>query len=243
MPFPWDVLIPIALDRITNRSPGSRFRDVVVRADGSVDVTARIARGISQRTIAEWVARAERELTAWVQQGTAPSQFVLDLLSDRQRAHVERALSQFPLPPPDFVEPLPGQPGQSTKSPRRPGVRDEKLPPADTEDSPGAIFGSDALIEGGRQLSPPGPEFFMPRSIPGGAFGMAQQAPATLARVRSALGGGGTKRKRSSRGRPRNVGRPRTRRKPRKTGKRRTKLVKGSAAAKRFMANLRKKRK
>lgn len=240
MPFPWDVLIPLALDRITNASPGGRFRDVIVRADGSVDVTARIARGIPRATIDGWVARAERELTAWVQQGTAPSQFVLDLLNDRQRAHVERALSSFPLPPPEHVEPLPGSPGASGggKSPRRPGVRDEKLPPADTDDLPGAIFGSDALIEGGRQLSPPGPEFFMPRSIPGGAFGMAQQAPATLARVRSALGGGsGTKRRRRKA-----VGRPRTKRKTRSTGRRRPKLVKGSAAAKKFMANLRKRR-
>lgn len=107
-------------------------------------------------------------------------------------------------------------------------------------DSAGPLDDSDVrFIEGGAQRSPPGPEFFMPRSIPGGAFGMAQQVPATVARVRGALGGGGTRRARRSRTVRTNGGRPRRRR--RSSGKA-ARFVKGSAAAKAHMARLRKMR-
>lgn len=103
------------------------------------------------------------------------------------------------------------------------------------EPSGGALDSDARFIEGGAQRSPPGPEFFMPRSIPGGAFGMAQQVPATISRVRGALGGASGKRKRPARP----ARQPRTRR---VSKSRPARLVKGSAAARRHMAKLRAKR-
>lgn len=77
---------------------------------------------------------------------------------------------------------------------------------------------------------------------PGGFAGFAQSTPAMVQNARNAGRGTGTvgrKRRKSRKKKAAGVKRARRRRSTKKTAKR---FVKGSAAAKRFMANLRKKR-
>lgn len=77
---------------------------------------------------------------------------------------------------------------------------------------------------------------------PGGAAGAAQQAPAVrqgLSKIRG--GGGGKKRRKGRKKKAASAGSSRKRRKSK--AKRPAKLVKGSAAAKRYMASIRAKRK
>lgn len=241
---PWALVAQLALERVLARGPGSPFRDVRVQSDGSVAVDVRV-RPRDRALWAERAERAERELERFVREGTPPSRDVISWLSERQWAHVQQVASITPLPPPETVEPQPGGGPAAPKQPWRPPTRGEKRPPDSAESPPEtdagppwAVFGTDALVEGGVQRSPPGPEFFMPKSIPGGAFGMAQQVPATIARIRPTWATGNRRKV----GRPRRRGRPRKHAKPRSTGRRKARLVKGSAAAKAHMARLRKMR-
>jgi len=79
---------------------------------------------------------------------------------------------------------------------------------------------------------------------PGGFAGNAQQTGATqllFAKASGARGGRTTQRRRRKAKAAKRRASPSTR-KPRKAGKRKARLVKGSAAAKRYMASIRRKR-
>ena len=101
-------------------------------------------------------------------------------------------------------------------------------------------------IEGGKQLSPVGEEdFFMPsfvRSIPGGAAGFAQQTPAGMAQMGATASRGGGRR-RVKRAKRAKASSGRRRKRAKRAGGKRARMVKGSAAAKAYMARLRKMRK
>lgn len=74
---------------------------------------------------------------------------------------------------------------------------------------------------------------------PGGAAGAAQQAPAVRQGLSKIRGNGGRKRRRKG-GKKKAASAPRKRR---KSARKKGRLVKGSAAAKRYMAKIRAKRK
>jgi hypothetical protein len=85
----------------------------------------------------------------------------------------------------------------------------------------------------------------MPNVIvpPGGFAGFAQQTPATQAMFRAAGRRGGVKSARVRRRKRKSAARTTVSRKRRRTKSRPARLVKGSAAAKRYMAKIRRKRK
>ena len=234
---------------LSGLNPRGRRYDVSVSGAGRVTVTARVsnARSPGMRVATERAARASEELTQLLAEGTAPSDATLAVVRDFTRDQVDRIDAwtvTHPVigePPPE--EPPPKRPRPITPPPgKEPGAM---LPPA--EDENGDLDFSSVL--GGEQITPVGAEdFFMPRftrglhkSIPGGAAGMAQQAPATLARIGRSLGTGTAGRRGARRARSNGAPRRRARRASPRT-RRGARLVKGSPAAKRHMAKLRRMR-
>lgn len=137
----------------------------------------------------------------------------------------------------------------------RAGIYDQPAPVAPEQILEPEERSSSVVSSAGQQGSPIGPEdFFMPRftrSIPGGYAGFAQQTPAgqrqmmggkgptTRRRRKKKRAAGSSARRRSAR----TSAAVRARRKASTTPKRRGRLVKGSAAAKAYMAKIRRKRK
>ena len=234
------------------QSPGRRY-DVRISDAGAVTVTARIsnARSPGMRVARELAANASQELTAFLAGGPPPSTRVVSQFTREQIDMLDAWIATHPIVGDDA--PLEPSPPGGTAPPKRwrpipppPGKEPVGLPPEHEGEEDGDAFS----VVGGEQVTPVGAEdFFMPRfvrglhkSIPGGAAGMAQQTPATITRVGRALGARVTGGRRARRSRSNGATRPRRRRAASRS-RRGARLVKGSAAAKRHMAKLRRMRK
>lgn len=124
------------------------------------------------------------------------------------------------------------------------------LPPKTSTPIPPSIVGPDAGLPfayaGGGGASTVIPLLIGGRTVrmiipPGGFAGFAQQTPATQALFQRAGRVGGQRSAAKRRKRKKTAAKKTTRRRTR--GKKRARLVKGSAAAKRYMASIRRKRK